>query len=115
MRRAEPRGRRDLFVTDSSAWSRGTAPTCLWHASTQPARVWAPLRQEAGGTVRSAGRRSRSLRRFLVREARDRAFRREPDMRRLIAALVLVAGAVALAGCGSRAFPSGNVCWSDPF
>jgi hypothetical protein len=36
-------------------------------------------------------------------------------MRRLIAALVLVAGAAALAGCGSSTFPGGNVCWSDPF
>jgi hypothetical protein len=36
-------------------------------------------------------------------------------MRRLIAALVLTLGAVAFAGCGSREFPGGNVCWSDPF
>jgi hypothetical protein len=36
-------------------------------------------------------------------------------MRRWIAALVLAVGALTLAGCGSREFPSGNVCWSDPF
>ncbi len=34
-------------------------------------------------------------------------------MRRLLAVLTLVVGAVALAGCGSRTMP-GSMCWSDP-